>query len=343
MAKKLRFLVLLIISTMLCSINIFGFEIKNQQAGQQLIDKGYTIEDVLVQFTPDCDEAQNIYYIKSSEESSRISKSNIAYSTPAYKPASIQAENSNSLYSGNLGTYNIIGDDDGRTPVSNTTTYPNSSIMYLQITAPSGSTYRGTAFMVNATQALTAGHNLYNPSKYGGDGVADKVVVYPGRNGLNNYPFGSYTASKWTIPGEYINNQSSSVDYCYDWAVIDFSSNVGNVVGYLSVQYVDAEYATSNTITVRGYPRYYNNGTTNQYIMYTMSGNILKDTGSSLRYTIDTSGGNSGSPVMLGSSYNVIGIHSEGRTNYNIAYKIGATCFAFIGGDAGGGGFSDGT
>ena len=73
--------------------------------------------------------------------------------------------------------------------VGNTTQYPFSSVVRIEVHFPnqsSGQYEQGSGSMIDAFHVLTAGHMLYNA---GLGGWANQVKVYAGQNG-NSKPFG---------------------------------------------------------------------------------------------------------------------------------------------------------
>jgi len=203
----------------------------------------------------------------------------------------------------------VIG-ADGRTRITATTSFPSRAIAFLVVTFPKAS---GTCsgWYYGARIVATAGHCVYNAT-YGG--WATSIKVYPGRNGTST-PYGYTTAHRmFSVTG-----WTGSANPDYDYGAIQTNSAKGNTVGWFGYFWQSSNYFPG-TFNVRGYPGDKTYGT-----MWTMSGLNKATTTRRLWYSIDTAGGQSGSPY-----YNVknsiccygAGIHTYGTplspyTSYN--------------------------
>lgn len=207
----------------------------------------------------------------------------------------------------------ILGRDD-RYRVTNTTAFPNRAVGLIEVTFPNGRTTYGSAAMVGKNVALTAGHCLYNKS-FGG--WAKKVTYYPARNG-SSLPYGSYRGRKFISSQTYINTGNIA----YDWGVIRFDSNPGGKHGYFGFQTTEAD-QTGKRLYTRGYPGDKAFGT-----MYGCAGNLLGYNSNKLRmfYTMDTTGGQSGSPIY--DSNNIIqAVHTHSGSTRNVGRRIDKTLY----------------
>lgn len=210
----------------------------------------------------------------------------------------------------------IIGKDD-RYRVTNTTAFPNRAVGCIEVTYPNGKVSKATAAMVGKNVALTAGHVLYDKSK---GGWAKKVTYYPGRNG-NSSPLGSYRGRKFMSSQTFINTGNLA----YDWGVIRFDTNPGGKHGYFGFQTTTKD-QTGTKLYTRGYPGDKADGT-----MYGCSGILKGYINNKLRvfYTIDTMGGQSGSPVY-DSSQTIYAVHTQGGkpgTKYTYGRRIDKTLY----------------
>lgn len=183
---------------------------------------------------------------------------------------------------GDLSPESVIG-ADGRTQVTNTTAYPNSAIAHLEVDFPSGSG-TCTGWFMSANRLATAGHCVYDA---GAGEWATSIMVYPGRN-AGSAPFGSFSAISWyTVTG-----WTTTGDPKYDYGLIKLGSNVGNTVGWFGYGWTsDNSFLLNKKSNVRGYPGDKAYGT-----MWTMQGRIQQVKKTRLFYSIDTFGGQSGSP-----------------------------------------------
>jgi V8-like Glu-specific endopeptidase len=199
----------------------------------------------------------------------------------------------------------VIGADN-RVRINDTTIYPWRAVCKVIVTFPSGNSYVGSRTLIGAKYVLTAGH-VVNLEDEGG--WASSVRVIPGLDGTYQ-PYGdawgirlrSYTG--WTEDG------SSN----HDFALITLDRNIGNSTGYLGYMATDAPccFSIDPILTwtghISGYPadkegglgQYYHSkqlGSASLYLLY---------------YSIDTSGGQSGSGVfkVSGAERKVFGIHT---------------------------------
>lgn len=217
----------------------------------------------------------------------------------------------------------VIG-PDGRKQVSDTTKFPNSAIAFLEVYFPGGSG-SCTGWFIDATRLVTAAHCLYD-SSFGG--FAIDIDVYPGRNGIVA-PYGIFSADDWFVPSKWINTQSPKFDY----GVIALNTNIGDTVGWFGVKpQTESDVLLNRNIKVRGYPGDKNYGT-----QWNMNGPIQKVNNSRFFYSIDTFGGQSGSPAFgkYGKDCNpcAFGVHTYGvggGWTQNSASRITSKAYNFI-------------
>lgn len=214
----------------------------------------------------------------------------------------------------NPTTREIIGPDN-RVRITNTTAYPNSAICYMEMKFPNNDDiYIGTAWMYGNRVAMTAGHCVYDASL---GGWADWVRIYPGSNGGSS-PYGVYYASVLHTDTKYIESENSN----YDWGLLEFNTDIGDSTGYFGASWTSSSMVGTG-IVVRGYP-----GEKNAQ-MWSMSGSIAASGTYKLSYYIDTTGGQSGSPVYKNDgNYRSVGIHTNySSLGYNQAERIDQSLF----------------
>ena len=210
-------------------------------------------------------------------------------------------------------TRSIIG-TDSRTRVTNTTTYPYSAICHITISWPDGATSVGTAWMYWENVAITAGHCVYSADH---GGWATSIAVRPGANESYS-PYGTvysttiHTATKWI----------DEANWEYDYGVIELSSDIGNSTGWFGTSWT-LWTLLGTDITVTGYPGEYTRE------MWQMSGEVTTSRPRKVYYDLDTTGGQSGSPVYK-SDYHVIAIHAYGGTSENSGTRITSALFDFF-------------
>jgi glutamyl endopeptidase len=212
----------------------------------------------------------------------------------------------------------VIG-TDSRWKVTATTSYPSRAIAYLYVVFPNNSSGGCTGWFFSSRMVATAGHCVYNKSA---GGWAKAITIYPGRNG-SSAPFGS--TSKYTLWTH--TNWATSANHSYDYGLIRTTTAKGATVGWFGFRW-----QSSNIFgygTVRGYPGDKPSGT-----MWTMGGTIFAGGAAGtvasrkLWYTIDTAGGQSGSPIYQywkNPANNVYGYYGIGIHAYGIGYPSAAT------------------
>lgn len=209
----------------------------------------------------------------------------------------------------------LIGDDN-RSRITATTTYPYSAVCHITITWPDGTSSVGTAWMYWEDVAITAGHCVYSADH---GGWATSIQVRPGANGTSS-PYGVvysttiHTSTKWI----------EDSNWEYDYGVIELSSDIGNSTGWFGTSWTIWSLKGTD-VTITGYPgEYYRQ-------MWTMSGEITKSATRKVYYNaIDTTGGQSGSPIY-DSDYYVVGIHAYSEGSYgNSGTRITSSLFDFF-------------
>lgn len=226
-----------------------------------------------------------------------------------------------------ISSKSIIG-SDGRQKVSNINVSPYRQILYIEaiwISDIGGNlvVLRGSGSSVQAAngagRVLTAGHVIYetewNSNNNGINGAADGIVAYRGMQD-GEYEAAS-PASSAKIPTEYIDTGSTR----YDLAAIDLQNDFSANIGTLNMSS-----AANMNVTVGGYPA--DKPSASQYFM---RGNATLDSNAPIyRYTIDTYGGQSGSPIVNNSNNNVVGVHATGSSTRNSGVALNSAYIFFI-------------
>ncbi len=219
----------------------------------------------------------------------------------------------------------IIGSDD-RNRVTKTTRKPYRQIGMMEMHFPSKGDYVGTGFLVGKKIALTAAHNLYDSGE-----AASRVRFSPGRNG-SSFPYGTYTVAKLHIPKKYKEATSFDEREKYDYALLEFSTDLGTSLGYFGLGGYNTQY-NENTLsgtqaTVVGYP-----GTKNGQ-MYRHKSTIIGFNTEKyhMNYVMDTEGGQSGSPVIkyVDGKYYVVAIHILGGSTYNTGRYVTKNIYELV-------------
>lgn len=194
-------------------------------------------------------------------------------------------------------TLNGVIGKDNRTRVNNTTTYPHRAITYLEIRYPkSKSPIQCTGFFVNPDTVVTAGHCLHNKNQ---GGWVKSVKVIPGKNG-KSHPY----SHVWGTTAYSVKGWTEYQDPNFDYGAVKVERKLGNTVGWLGYEWQSSTLSGTN-VTVQGYPDSKPLGT-----MWKHSGEIILTEPYTIRYTIDTSPGQSGGPVYK-SNNKAVGINTK--------------------------------
>ncbi|WP_455334871.1 trypsin-like serine peptidase [Enterococcus villorum] len=213
----------------------------------------------------------------------------------------------------NLSVRSIIGTDD-RTRVTDTTQAPYNSMTFIAADGVPGS-----VAVIGKNTVLTAAHVVKNirenPNK-------SSIYVIPGRDG-SNYSYGKFKIKSIHIPQSYINKPNANSDIAVLTIEPLNNKSIGEVVPILSYRLTNTVAEGTNLITT-GFPGDKPWGT-----MWTAKGVSLNQTSARLFYTMDTAGGQSGSPV-----YNldneIIAVHTNGGYKKNFGIKINSEHYQFI-------------
>ena len=224
----------------------------------------------------------------------------------------------------------VIGDDD-RIEILNPKIQPYLPTAFIKITYLNvfnnitgtyrSRTFEGTGFIVGPDLLLTAGHNVFgdktktyyiNNEQHSEweDNIdnpcfPNKIEIFAGANGQTetNAPYVFYcSVLKVNIDKNYYNNCG---DFDYDWAILELDRNIGAKTGGYSL--VSNTFCFNESSTIYGYPG------DKDYVMCESPGKILYSNSKQYVHNMDTSEGNSGSPIFI--NYNnqmyVCGIHTH--------------------------------
>jgi V8-like Glu-specific endopeptidase len=201
----------------------------------------------------------------------------------------------------------VIGPDDRR-QVNPTTGFPWRAVASLEIAFDNGaSNVICTGAFIGPTVVLTAGHCLYDPTTT--LGFASDVVVVPGKNGSSE-PFGYQFAANILVPSGYIQNGTAALDL---GLVILPNSQLSSQTGRFRFAGSNGSGLVGMTANLAGYP---GEAPTQQWFhagpIADRSYVASSDTGI-VSYPMDTSGGQSGSPVWVfnGVDRVIVGVHTR--------------------------------
>ncbi len=221
---------------------------------------------------------------------------------------------------GRVSRGQVIGPDD-RQRINPTSAFPWRAVVSLEVDFDFGATggYCSGA-VIGPTAILTAGHCVYDPTTV--QGWATGIRVIPGRNGTAE-PFGSQIASDLLAPTGYVSNGTPALDV---GIVLLPNSTLTSQTGRFHFMGGNGSSLIGNTANIAGYP---GENPTQQWWhagpLVDRSYSATSDIGI-LSYPIDTSGGQSGSPIWLfnGSDRVIVGIHTRGETSTSCSNLGGA-------------------
>ena len=214
----------------------------------------------------------------------------------------------------------IIGTDD-RKELTNVNVYPYSTICHLDVYYNNGTVVQATGTLIGKNIVATSGHLVYRPDL----GWTIGIKVTPGGRRGN-------AVGAW---GTYVSTVKGWVDYAdidYDYAVIEIDSNLGNSRGYMGYQSYSLNSSLSyKTIYNYGFP-VEKTGNQSATMWYSDNGTITNVYSRYVHHTADTTGGHSGSPIVLSTAYDqIVAIHSmELNSTANGATRVTSAVVSFF-------------
>jgi V8-like Glu-specific endopeptidase len=152
------------------------------------------------------------------------------------------------------------------TPVANPMAFPFSAVVnivslyrWTDASGPHRATVYGTGALVGPHDVLTVAHNIEHA------GLPDPylTLVFPGRNGLYNRPFGEAVVTAVHINPLYTKSTASGWNTAAEWdvAMLDLDRNIGTpqladwlAFGWVSDDLLNQIVTTQDPIEVPGYP-----------------------------------------------------------------------------------------
>ncbi|WP_430454588.1 trypsin-like serine peptidase [Rhodopirellula europaea] len=245
----------------------------------------------------------------------------------------------------------IIGQDD-RQQIRDIGLKPYRWICQLLVSGPAipeGQFLAGTGFVVDREHIVTAAHNLLTDNS-----LADVAKVFIGVHGdRSNARFGVHESRRFELHPRYLRPRSASDRSIYDLAVMRLDSPLpaGLMAGQfpfgrMPIKEVSLPSLNGYAAFVSGYPKDYPDHDRSRFptpalgvqaFQYSCQSSLSVD-GRMLRYALDTTGGQSGSPIVgvqlspTGRRESVaIGIHVEGDPSIgNVGVPFDTERFAFV-------------
>ncbi len=188
----------------------------------------------------------------------------------------------------------VIGADGReRLPVPATSAFPLSAIGQIEFRfSPTDPTYICTGYLIDRNSLLTAGHCSF---RGGQDQAIQSATFFPGRNrgqGVVTNPFGSCAVTSVWGPDQWRLQGKPAHDYSVQQLAegCDFAETAGSF-GLFTLAGTNA--FAGRRLRVEGYP-----GDKGYGSRWKMVGEVQRNSINTLHYPMDTSGGQSGSPLF---------------------------------------------
>lgn len=211
--------------------------------------------------------------------------------------------------------FGTIGNDN-RQVVTSTTEIPWRRICHLEILHANGSIGFGSGWMLGPRAVVTAGHCV---CPIGTSALPQRITIRAGRSKDAEAPFGIVTSNKYTVEDDWRYRKDSR----YDYAGIELPDDrLWTRTGSFEFAYFNDDFFISRKAHTGGYPK---KGADSSE-MYCGTDLIEVSSKHYLRHRIDTSEGQSGSPLYVYDKQSdrrvVIGIHT---TYYGLNYAVRIT------------------
>lgn len=239
---------------------------------------------------------------------------------------------------GELSRPEAVIETDDRTRITDTRTFPWNTHCYLEFEFTADPyTYIGTGCLVTPYMVLTCAHNIYD---HDSESYLEKMTVIPGlrqdyKNGPLTEPYESKDIVEFRIAPDYVNEDS----VVYEYGAVFLDEPFADINTYMPVEF-SSSLSIGDTVYIAGYPGVVKVGTneedTNASALWDASGPITDINPEVIRYTTDTSEGDSGAPIRNKNSsidpYRIIGIHSRSNSagTINSGARLGAHNQALI-------------
>ena len=223
----------------------------------------------------------------------------------------------------------VIGDDD-RVRILDTLDADRpwaKRICSLIATTRTGERLRGTGWLAGKRLVMTTAHNLFVHERAG---WVKTVTVIPGRNG-RSAPFETFTvrAPELLITRGWEDRKDLTADFGGIIIPKSYSQRHLGQTGFFSIRVFSDNDLVRARVKIAGYPAFISPVGTQWWHGRRISPRISPD---ALRYNIDTTKGQSGSPafITIGGQRYVAGIHNVDIGAFNQAVRINSEVLSVI-------------
>ena len=226
---------------------------------------------------------------------------------------------------GSMGTQSVIGTDD-RYQITATRSAPWNQMPKIYATWDGSTYYACSGWQFSTYSVATAGHCLYDYAM-GGFPIAVELA-WGIQNGTSQY---LCTIDHMMVPSAF---QSTTPSYTDDWGIIQTNCAVGSANGALGYG-IPSVGPGGGAYAVSGWP-----GDKPTNTMWESYGAVVSVDNGNMWYSLDTEGGQSGSPVwkyLAGCGFCAHGIHTYGTglpagslSSYNAGTRINNDVFSTL-------------
>lgn len=208
------------------------------------------------------------------------------------------------------GFESVLSAADERVRIFDTTSDPWRKICSLEIHWKNGDVGIGTGWFAGPHTVITAGHCVHDRSS---GGWAKQIIVRPARNGSQS--MGELTVTRFSTTDLWLSDQLRNQDY--DFGAIHLSpaaEEITRKTGWFATAVMSDAALVKQRVNVSGYPATVRTSRPNGTQQFFHAKQIVSVSPLRVFYDIDTTEGQSGSPVWLqtASGPRVIGIHAYG-------------------------------
>ncbi|MCC5874643.1 MAG: trypsin-like peptidase domain-containing protein [Candidatus Sumerlaeia bacterium] len=190
----------------------------------------------------------------------------------------------------------VFPDNDDRTRVTNTESFPFNATTYMTMDFPQGR-FRGSGALVSPHTVLTCGHNVFDLEE---EEWSSEVTVAPGQYQLTNggsvsRPFGTRNAVNVATFSAYLNsNPNTNQRFDHDIGAAFIENPFGQVTTYYPLEFAYGGQQGS-TVNALGYPGDVQGS--GSFAQWLSTGQVLNMLNRQIIHNLYVSPGNSGGPL----------------------------------------------